>query len=162
MSDTIGLWDHFKSLGDFKGREDRASFWLYAAFVLAILIVAASALLTAMAARSMQGIPGSMPPAGFTAVYLCVTLGLAVVLYAAAVVRRLHDGGRSGAWGLIPWPFILYSSIQMSRVSDAITQGEHPDMAAFLSISISNIVCFVALVALLVLLTGPSRPEPNG
>ena len=54
------------------------------------------------------------------ALYLAVTFGLAILLYAAAVVRRLRDRGKSGFWGLMPLPFILYSSIQMPRLQPMI------------------------------------------
>lgn len=187
MSAKIGLLKHFQKLASFKGREDRASFWPYAALVLGIVMVASSLMMVPVMARSMRAMqdftvqePGDvnfaaidpaaraqpnvadvMPSAGFLAAYLGVTLGLAVLLYAAAVVRRLHDRGKSGLWGLMPLPFILYSSIQMPRMFGSITQSQQLDVTTFMSVFVSNMLYMVTLIALVVLLAGPSDPEPN-
>lgn len=53
-------------------------------------------------------VSGDMPSPSFIGTIVAVTIGLAILLYAAAVVRRLHDRGKSGAWGLLPLPFLLY------------------------------------------------------
>lgn len=37
---------------------------------------------------------------------LAAMIAIVVLLLAAAVTRRLHDGDRSGAWGLLPLPFL--------------------------------------------------------
>jgi uncharacterized membrane protein YhaH (DUF805 family) len=189
MSASIGFWEHFRKLASFAGREDRASFWPYAAAVFGIVMVAGSLMLMPMMAQSMRAvqefevrnpdrvtiasgpgeysmsapgeIPGLMPSVGFIAAYLGVTLGLAVLLYAAAVVRRLHDRGKSGAWGLMPLPFVLYTSVQMPRLFGSMTRGEQPDMAVFFSIFFSNMLYLITLVALIVLLAGAGDPEPN-
>lgn len=81
-----------------------------------------------------------MPSSAFHWAYLAVTIGLAIALYAAAVVRRLHDRGRSGAWGLMPLPFLLYTSIPMARLFGSTTRGGQPDMTLFLTLAISNIL----------------------
>jgi uncharacterized membrane protein YhaH (DUF805 family) len=186
MPAAVGLWEHFRRLADFRGREDRASFWPYAALAFAIVMIVALAMFIPMVARSMRAIqdyarqhpdqvtvssgpghysvsvngnpPNLMPSGSALATYLGVTFGLAVLLYAAAVVRRLHDRGKSGAWGLMPLPFILYSSIQMPRVF-AWTGTGPPDMALFFSILLSNLLYIAALIGLILLLAGPSDPE---
>jgi uncharacterized membrane protein YhaH (DUF805 family) len=118
----IGLWEHFRTLASFKGREDRASFWPYAALVLGIVMIASAVMTIPIMAHSMRAMhnfhvqnPGDfnfavdpdefnfaadpdnyslsvppqaaalMPSAGSLSAYLAVTLGLAVLLYAAAV-----------------------------------------------------------------------------
>ena len=40
IASNIGLWEHFRKLASFRGREDRASLWPYAALVLGIVMVA--------------------------------------------------------------------------------------------------------------------------
>lgn len=185
MSATVGLRDHLKRLFDFKGREDRASFWPYAAVAFIIIMVVGMVIFIPMMARSMQAmqqyaaqhpdqatvntgpgqysisVQGHHPEffeAGSMAAYLVVSFGLAILLYAGAVVRRLHDRGKSGFWGLIPLPFIIYSSIMMPRV---FASARAPDMALFFSIFFSNMLYIVTLIVLIVLLAGAGDPQPN-
>lgn len=188
MSATVGLSEHFRRLLDFKGREDRASFWSYAAVVFGIVMVAGMAIFIPMMGRSMRAmqeyaaqhpdqatiasgpgqysisIEGNHPEffdTGSMATYLAVTFGLAILLYAAAVVRRLHDRGKSGAWGLMPLPFILYSSIMMPQMFGSFGNGREPNTALFFSIFFSNMLYIIALITLIVFLAGRSNPQPN-
>jgi len=110
---------------------------------------------------SVQGKHPEFVPAGSIALYLVVTFGLAILLYAAAVVRRLHDRGKSGLWGLIPLPFTIYSSAQMPRMFAFVGAGTQPDMTLFFSIFLSNLFYIIALIWLIVLLAGQSESEPN-
>jgi uncharacterized membrane protein YhaH (DUF805 family) len=184
MPTTVGFWEHFRRLFDFKGREDRASFWPYAAVAFVIIIVIGMTIFLPMIDRSMEAMqqyaaqhpdqasatsgPGSYSisvhgnhpeffPIGPMALYLGVSFGLAILLYAAAVVRRLHDRNKSGAWGLMPLPFIIYSSIMFGSFGT----GSQPDMSLFFSIFFSNMLYVITLIALIVLLAGASDPEPN-
>jgi len=189
MSATVGLWEHFRRLASFHGREDRSSFWPYAAVAFALVTFSGVVTVIPMAARmmrSMQGYAmqhpdevlvtsapgqysmsvnggpaGLMPSPDFIALYLAMTVGLGIVLYAAAVARRLHDCGRSGAWGLMPLPFILYSSIQFPRLFGMMARGAEPGVTTLLSIALSNALYLLAVVVLIVLLAGASDPQPN-
>ena len=188
MSATVSLTEHFKRLFDFGGREDRASFWPYAAVAFIITMVAGMIIFVPMMSRSMHAmqqfaaqhpdqatitsgpgqysisVQGNHPefmPAGSMALFLAVTFGLAILLYAAAVVRRLHDRGKSGFWGLMPLPFIIYSSVQMPRVFASVGTGTQPDMTLFFSIFLSNLFYIITLISLILLLAGPSGPAPN-
>lgn len=181
----IGIWEHFKRLADFKGREDRASFWPYAALVFVIVMVAGMFIfipmmvhqLTEMQRYAAQhpdqatittgpgqysiSVRGNHPEffeARPMAIYLAVTFGPSILLYAAAVARRLHDRGRSGLWGLMPLPFILYSTIMMPKV---FASAINPGMGQFFSIFISNMLYMVTLIWLIVWLASPSEPGPN-
>lgn len=185
MSTKVGLWEHFIRLFNFRGREDRASFWPYAAVAFIIVMGAGMIIFVPMMMRSMQAMqsyaaehpdqatitsgPGNYAisvegyhpeffDAGSMALYLAVTFGLAILLYAAAVVRRLHDRGKSGLWGLMPLPFIIYSSIMMPRV---FASAGESDVGLFFSIFFSNMLYIVTLIWLIVLLAGPSGPAPN-
>lgn len=185
MSATVGLWDHFRRLFDFKGREDRTSFWPYAALAFVIIMVAGMVIFIPMMSRTMSAmqeyaaqnpdqatvvsgaghysitVEGHHPEffaGNEMALFLGVTFGLAILLYAAAVVRRLHDRGKSGFWGLMPLPFIIYSSIMMPRMFASVTD---PNMGLFFSIFFSNMLYIVTLIWLIVILAGPSEPLPS-
>lgn len=188
MSANVSLTEHFTRLFDFAGSEDRASFWPYAAVAFIITQVAGMIIFVPMITQSMQSmqqfavqhpdratvasgpghysisVEGNHPeflPAGSLALFFAVTFGLAILLYAAAVVRRLHDRGKSGFWGLMPLPFIAFSSVQMSRFFATMGNGSEPDMVLFFSIFFSNLFYLVTLVWLIVLLAGPSKSAPD-
>jgi uncharacterized membrane protein YhaH (DUF805 family) len=109
---------------------------------------------------SVQGNHPEIMPAGSIALFLAVSFGLAILLFAAAVVRRLRDRGKSGYWGLMPLPFIVYSSVQMPIMFASAGTGAPPDTAVFFSIFLSNLLYMITLVWLIVLLAGPSAPGP--
>lgn len=188
MSASVKLGAHFKKLFDFTGREDRASFWPYAAVALGITIAVGMIIFVPMMTRTMHAmqefavqhpdqatvvsepgqysisIHGNHPefmPAGSIALFLAVSFGLAILLFAAAVARRLHDRGKSGLWGLMPLPFIIYSLVMMPRMFAAGATGAAPDMALFLSIFFSNLLYLATLIGLVVLLAGPSELAPD-
>lgn len=188
MTTTVTLWEHFKRLFDFTGREDRASFWPYAAVAFILIMVAGMIIFVPMMSRAMHemqqfavqhpdqvtvtsgpsqysiSVRGNHPefiPASSMALFFGVTFGLAILLYAAAVVRRLHDRGKSGFWGLMPLPFILYSSVQMPNMFATVGTGTQPDMTLFFSIFFSNLLYIVTLIWLIVLLAGPSEASPT-
>ena len=188
MSTSVSIIDHFMRLFDFRGREDRASFWPYAAVAFIITMIAGMTIFVPMMSRSMhamqefaaehpdqatvtngpgqysisvQGTHPDFMPAGSMALFLAVSFGLAILLFAAAVVRRLHDRGKSGFWGLMPLPFILYSSVQMPRMFASVETAIQPDMMLFFSIFLSNLFYMVTLIWLIVLLAGASEPGAN-
>jgi uncharacterized membrane protein YhaH (DUF805 family) len=188
MSASISVTEHFKRLFDFSGREDRASFWPYAAVAFIITTVAGMIIFVPMMSRAMHAmqqfaaqhpdqatvasgpgqhsisVEGNHPEfmsGGSVALFLAVTFGLAILLYAAAVVRRLHDRGKSGFWGLMPLPFIIYSSVQMPRMFASVGTGTEPDMALFFSVFLSNLFYIITLIWLIVLLAAPSERSPN-
>jgi len=189
MAASVGLWEHFRRLATFTGREDRASFWPYAGLAFGILTVVGAAMFLPMMAQSMKAmqafaaqhpdqvtmvsgpgehsisahgaISGLTPSRAALTLYLGVTFGLAILLYGAAVVRRLHDRGKTGAWGLLPLPFILYSAIQMPRMFGSMASGGQPDLGLFFSVFFSNLLYMASVLALIVLLAGASDPRPN-
>ena len=189
MNSEIGLFEHFRLLFSFGGRESRGSFWPYAALVFAIVMVVGMAIFIPImrhAMGAMQDYAAAHPDqvsvasgpgqysisvhgddhpqfmrTGAVAWYLGVTFGLSILLYAAAVARRLHDRGMSGKWGLMPLPFILFSSIQMPRMFGSFGNGIPPDMGVFFSIFISNFLYLGTLIALIILLSGAGNPDAN-
>ena len=83
-----------------------------------------------------------------------------VALLAAAVARRLHDGGLSGYWGLMLLPFVACCSTMMLGLNSQFETGR-PDMRLVFSIFASFLLYSAALILLVVLLTRRSAPGPN-
>ncbi len=185
MSATVGLGEHFKKLFDFSGREDRASFWPYAAVAFGVIMVVGMIVFIPMMLSSigtMQEIAAQHPeqvtvtrgPGSYSisasgnhpdlmpifpmAVFLFVNFALTILLYAAAMIRRLRDSGKSGLWGLMPLPLTAYSSVMMLQMFASFGTESEPNMMLFFSIFFSNILYMVALIWLIVLLAGPSKP----
>jgi len=187
MPTTIGLWEHFRRLLDFKGREDRASFWPYVALVFGISAAGLFAIMIPIMATTMSKmqrfaaahpeqvnvvtgpgqysmtIKGNQPELSpdFSSMIggMSIVISVTVFLYAAAVTRRLHDRGLRGWWGLMPVPFLAYSFLQMPRFMSAVGLGSQPDMRVFISILISNMLYLIALAGLIVLLAGTSNRQ---
>ncbi|WP_265562437.1 DUF805 domain-containing protein [Sphingomicrobium arenosum] len=187
QGNKVSFGEHFRLLFEFSGREDRSSFWAYAAAVFGLsMVLTMLAMLAPMFAsmRSMQNYaeahpesvtishgPGhySMSVQGgefspdFTLMFLAMGMVVlvAIVLLAAAVVRRLHDTGRSGWWGLMPVPFIAFSMIAMPQVFSPGRTPSAPDPGLFMAIFLSNMFYMLALLALVVLLALKSTDGPN-
>jgi uncharacterized membrane protein YhaH (DUF805 family) len=172
----------------FSGRDARTQFWLYAAFVyLVAQAVTMLAMAPAMARMFTMSIEqgqraGAAGPdaigrtmqenlaATFSMMsdilYVTVAIGvLAVLLLAAAVARRLHDSGRSGAWGLVPLPFLLAGFILMHRFFAAIGrpgfEADPLNQGAFMMMMANNLIYLCLLVLLIVLLAQAGTPGEN-
>jgi uncharacterized membrane protein YhaH (DUF805 family) len=183
----IGFGQHFRMLFVFSGRENRSSFWPYAAAVFAgSVVLSMLAVIPSMytAMRSMQDYaerhpenvtisrgPGHYsirvhggdfsPDFGPMLWMMGLAFFVAVILYAAAVTRRLHDTGRSGWWGMMPLPFIIFSLIAMPHAFASAAGGEAPGLALFLAVFFSNILYLASLIVLVVLLASKSTEGPN-
>lgn len=172
MSATVKLLEHFKKLLDFRGREDRISFWPYAALVYGIMTVASYIIMmptmtavmqTAVTAAAKGATEPVFPDMSGLVGGMIVTNCIGILLFAAAVARRLHDGGLSGLWGLMPLPFMAYSMSQMRAFFRAFSSfgTSEPDMARFNQMFLNNSIYLIALIALIVLLARRSDPGPN-
>lgn len=187
QGNRVTFGQHFRMLFDFSGREDRSSFWPYAAAVFGIsTVLSMLAVVPSMFAsmRSMQAYAEAHPEnvtvtqgpghysmevhgGGFAPDFgpmfwmMALVFVAAVLLYAAAVVRRLHDTGRSGWWGLLPLPFIAFSMIAMPQVFASGGGGSGPDLRLFFAVFLSNMFYIVALVILVVLVAIRSTDGPN-
>jgi uncharacterized membrane protein YhaH (DUF805 family) len=188
-SHTVRFWEHFRRIADFNGREDRASFWPYAAFVFVLSMIGTYAVMLPPMFKNMQAMqeyaathpdqmnvvsapgqysmsiegnhPEFMPNMAGIATGVGIVFLVIVLLYAVAVARRLHDRNLSGFWGLMPVPFLAYSFIQMPRVFGAVGSGHGPDMNLFYSIFFSNMLYIITLIALIVLLARRSDQGAN-
>ncbi len=180
------------NLLNFKGRATRSQFWPYVAFVFFLSFAGMGAIMLPEMAASMEQMqqfskdhpeqatvrqgpghysitihgyhPELMPD--FNRVVSLTFIGVAaiILLLAAAVARRLHDRGKSGAWGLMPLPFLGFASALMPMLFAQIGQGE-PDPSSFMgwffALFINNLLYLVSLVFLVVLLCGASTKGEN-
>ena len=105
----------------FSGRARRSEFWF---FYLAYVV------LYAVAAAVFGGIGSALNKPGIAAVAVVVLLALALPML-AAVVRRLHDTGRSGWWyfiGLVPFvgPIVMIVFLVQDSVPGDNAYGPSP------------------------------------
>jgi len=107
---------------------------------------------------SIQGNhPELMPDMGNMMGMMAIVFVIVVALFAAAVARRLHDRGKSGVWGLLPLPFIIFASVMMPKV---FAQNP-PNMGLFFAIFINNMLYIASLIFLVVLLAGAGSKGEN-
>ncbi|OJY53445.1 DUF805 domain-containing protein [Sphingomonas sp. 67-41] len=178
---------NLQRLTRFSGRDTRETFWPYAVTLL-VLALAASALvamppmLETMAkmqrfavehpdqATVRQG-PGSysiqiqgshpelMPDLHGMLPGMAIILLVFVALVAAAVVRRLHDRGTSGAWALPPLVFLAIGMALTPRLLDVRHGG--PDLSLLPLLFVNNLLYLAALGWLAILLMRDGTIGPN-
>jgi uncharacterized membrane protein YhaH (DUF805 family) len=187
--DLIGR--HLTGLFRFSGREGRQPFWIWAAIVFAGMMVVWTAYFAVTIGRIEQFAgrhpdqvtrtigPGSYsvqiqngnPEAGAlfsqSAGVMAIIAVAGIILLAAAAVRRLHDSGRSGWWGL-PTPALLLLGLGvmshlMAVMQVAAPDGEPPEgfFAWFGAMMLLNLTYLASLVLLIVLCCLPSQPHEN-
>lgn len=173
----------------FSGRDPRGQFWLYAAFVYlltqALTILAMAPTMGRIFAMSLEQTRRAASAKGPDAIgrevqeslaatfsmmsgviYVSAAVSvLGVLLLAAAIARRLHDSGRSGAWGLVPLPFVAAGFVLMQRFIAGIQRpGFAPetfDRGAFMMMMANTLVYFCLFVLLIVLLAQAGTPGEN-
>ena len=183
------LIDHLTSLHRFSGRESVKAFWTYAAIVIAasfwgmamaIMPIMLGSLrkmsdfarahpdqatVTSGPGRYSVQILGNHPElmpdfASMVAGTAIVTL-VTVVLLAAAVTRRLHDHGRSGAWGLLPLPFLATGLIMMPGIASSFPRAGEPDLTLFFALFANNVVYLLTLGVVIYLTIKPGDKLAN-
>jgi uncharacterized membrane protein YhaH (DUF805 family) len=151
----------------FNGRDTPAQFWPYAAAVLACLfVIAAAILLPPIAATGSAGDQSSPARSELLSVQgiiqpLIWLSALAVILFAAAVVRRLHDRGCSGFWALPPLMFMMTGLALMPRLFRNFATAPNPDLKLFFLLFANNLLYLISLLLLLFLLAGAGTSGPN-
>jgi len=170
-------------LVQFGGRETRGQFWPFVAAVIALDFVITPIAMVPLIAR-MQRVAAAHPEQatiaagtgsysitlhgahpelndgvlGF-ALAMAVMSVVTVALLSAAVVRRLHDGGRTGIWGLLPLPFLATGMIGMFVVMP--TFGSSGSGSSVLLMFAIIMVYNLLLLVLIVLLALPGTKGPN-
>ncbi len=164
MNNEIGLFAHFRLLFSFGGREDGASFWPYAALVFGIMTTLNMLIMLPMLMSVGSILETGMPPEVSTfMIYFAVMTLLAILLYAAAVVRRLRDTGRSPLWALLPLPFAIGSTLGMMQMFTNPFDFIPPEMTMFQLSMACNALYTLSVIALIFMLTlrsaSPSRAK---
>jgi uncharacterized membrane protein YhaH (DUF805 family) len=176
----------FRSVLNFGGRTPRRHFWPYVLTLTFAMMVAVQLLMQVVMAANgpalasyaqthpdevqMNSGPGgaSVHVSGaamadvphFFSTFLqgMIVIGLVfVVLAAGMVVRRLHDSGRTGAWGLLPLVFLASGFTMMSFF---FMSSARP-MGLFMWIFLNNFIYLVSIAVLIYLLCQPSEPIAN-
>ena len=155
----------FGSVLRFSGRDTRSEFWPYAAAAVGLYLVVGWAvlipiMLPALDVSSRMQVGASLKMESQFLLASMLMLAALIAILAAAVARRLHDGGRSAFWGMLPLPFVAYSCTGFARLFSQFETGE-PDMRLFFSVFISNALYLAALAWLIILLTRRSSSGPN-
>lgn len=174
---------------NFSGRTRRAKFWPYVAFVIFLSFAGMGAImLPEMSARmermqrfaeehpdqaTVERGPGSYSitihghhpelVSDFSRSMSLIVVGFVaiILLLAAAVVRRLHDRGKSGAWGVMPIPFIVFASAAMPTLFNQFSEGGAPDLGLFFALFFNNMLYLASIVYLIVMLSGASTKGEN-
>jgi len=165
-----------RNLFRFSGRDSRRLFWPFSLCVFGLVYVLTTALAQAIVLQGMLQIYDASQRGGNAAgqafaetfarmealwIPYAISEALAVLLLAAAVTRRLHDRGWSGAWGLIPLPFLVLATIGMPGAFDgAMARVQDPGELQGL-LFLAGPLGFAALVGLGVLLALQGTPGPN-
>ncbi|MDO9335280.1 MAG: DUF805 domain-containing protein [Caulobacter sp.] len=156
----------FGGLLRFTGRDRPGLFWPYAIVVVVGCFFGSGALIAPLVWGLLEAIAqGSTPViAGFLQFALMIGLVVfaIVCLLAAAVSRRLHYGGRSGWWAVIPMVLLLTGIGLFALLISSMTPSGEFNFGLFAALLLNNIVylgCFGLLVIGLILpgASGPNR-----
>ena len=176
---------HLKNLANFRGREERRQFWPWVGLVMVIsmggmasaiapVIHDAFAKVRRFAIEHPDQVTATRGPGSYSVQVhgyhpellpdldalvggAGVVVTGAVLLLAAAVVRRLHDCGRRGLWGALPLPFLASGLALMPR----LFHMADPDLGLFALLFANNLIYIASLVLLVVLLTGRGTAGDN-
>lgn len=174
------------NLTRFSGRDRRDQFWPYAGTVIAGVFLVWGVSFNVAMSRLQQAIMANInavdansgpneysahfdgpPPPQVENMFNTLLLVMAVIvlitisLLATAVVRRLHDGGRSGRWGLLPLPFLLFGLAGYGYFQSLIGGDGPPPMGLFMAVFFNNFIYIICLVILIVMLASRSDPADN-
>ena len=164
MNNQIGLFEHFRLLFAFRGREDVGSFWPYAALVFAIMTILNMLVMIPLMSMSVTNIlENGMPPqvSTFVTYYVVMTL-LGFGLYAAAVVRRLRDAGLSPWWALLPLPFAIAANVGFNQMMGSPYEVIAPDTGMIQLMLAGSVLQMLSMLLLFFMLTMRSAGSSVG
>jgi len=158
---------NLRNLLHFAGRERRGTFWRYVLVLyvaqMALGMLASWAMMAAMFGPARAGAFDTM----FDTILLfsAISAAMFVLMLAAAVVRRLHDSGRSGLWALLPLPFLVAGMWGLHAFRASIHERGDPPIS--FGLIMANNVIYLAVVGYLIFLlarsgtAGPNRYGPD-
>ncbi|WEK01666.1 MAG: DUF805 domain-containing protein [Candidatus Sphingomonas phytovorans] len=184
------IWRGLRNVGRFSGRDTLAQFWVYAGTVIGLSMLAMFAAMAPMMTSTMAKMrqfavehpdqarvtsgPGSysisiegnhpelIPDFAGLVTGLSVIFGVALVLVASAVARRLHDRGKGGCWGLPAAIFLMIGLGMMPRVFASFGNGTgEPDLSLFGMLVINNMLYLASLGLLVIQLVLDGTKGPN-
>ena len=176
------------NLANFRGRDARSTFWYYVLCVVVLRFVAGIAIGLPMSMRltsaALEAAKNQVSEATLQAqttaiitetlpmmIWLGIALGaLTMLLLAASLVRRLHDGGQTG-WSVLV-PSLLYAAslalqpAQIRRVLDLLAQTKGTDISAVAAVnqgvgSSQNLLAALAVFIVIAIGFIKSNPGPN-
>lgn len=165
-----------RNLFRFTGRDSRRLFWPFGLCVVGLVYVVTTALAQATVLQGMFQIYHASQRGGneagqafaetfarMEALWLpyAISEAVAVLLLAAAVTRRLHDRGWSGAWALIPLPFLVLAIVGMPGAFDRAMTGVNDPGDPQGLVFLAGPLAFLMLIGLGVLLALKGTPGPN-
>jgi uncharacterized membrane protein YhaH (DUF805 family) len=172
----------------FSGRDARRQFWPYAIFLFLastglgyvamvpelMRLMTGAVELVEKAQRDQaagrpfssgsQALPPELVPHFEGAmIWSALLTGIAVILLAAAVTRRLHDRGKPGYWGLIPLPFAALALALAPRgLEEGMMMAQGAPPSPFWSLlMLINLVYWGAIVLLVLILAREGDAGPN-
>lgn len=106
--------------------------------------------------------------------FAAISMAVHVIPLAAAIVRRLHDTGRTGFWILMPLPFGVFGLYAMDRLFSRLpalmeieTHAREVDPVIlsfigeiFMAVGVA-LAWLAALIVLIILLCGRSKPQAD-
>lgn len=190
------LGRHLSGLATFSGRENRQPFWLWILIVYAVHMVVGIIVMVPLMfsmvdrmAPMMQGDPHRfddhpelvmqmITPMMSSIMIVTVILSLLwVASIAAAVVRRLHDGDRSGWWAspvfavhivmpllylsAFPRFFDMMGKVKPGMTPDQVNAQMMPAMQSFAWVWLLGMVGFLLMIVLIVFLCLPGTQGTN-
>lgn len=194
------LKDHLTALLDFEGRENRQPFWLWVLITVAAQYVVSSIAAIPLMQTYFQGMapmfgrdpdylgkhPEMMsqlmgqtltPMIHWMVIINAVVMLMTLALLGAAIVRRLHDGNRSGWWAspvlvaqlamiiafstLFPRLFETVGRIRPDMPQAEVQAAMGPWLSWFGLVWSVGMLAFVLQIVLIVLLVLPGTVGPN-
>jgi uncharacterized membrane protein YhaH (DUF805 family) len=155
----------FASVSRFRGRDTRSEFWPYAAAAMTLYLMVGLSVgiflwLPTWVFSSDLDRGTFFNAASQFILFSLLLFAALVVLLAAAVARRLHDGGLSALWGLLPLPFVAGGFATFLCLLSQFGAGRF-DPALFFLGFVNNLLYLVAIAWLIVLLARRSMSGPN-
>lgn len=93
--------------------------------------------------------------------YMGLAMLLPIGLIATAAVRRLHDGGTSGKWLVIPLALLTLSFSIMPGLFADFANGGDPEFGTFALVFAINLSYIASIAVFLILFALPGQPVDN-